>query len=82
MRNQYIMPPFKDAIVTRKFMLGVKDGYYWCLRSNEVITFKVCADPPHRKDLAEILSNIMLNYRSIGEQYDSAFRRTALLINK
>ena len=47
-RNQYIMPPMKDAIVTCKFMLGVKDGYYWCLRSSEVVAVKVCADPPAR----------------------------------
>ena len=81
-RNQFIMPPQKDAIMTCKFMLGVKDGFYWCLRSQEVVTVKVCADPPARKDLAQILGDIMLNYRIMGEPHDSAFRRTGDLIKK
>ena len=81
-RNQYIQPPYKDAINTKKFLQGIKDGKYWCLNSDEVNGLKVCADPPKKYDLAQILGDVMLNYRFMGEPTDTNLRRTGLLIKQ
>ena len=82
LRNQYIMPPMKDAINTVKFMRGVIDKKYWVLHSTESSTLKVCADPPNRKVLAKIVFDVLRNYRSVGEPLDSGMRRTAKWIKK
>ena len=81
-RNQYIQPPYKDAINTKKFLQGIKDGKYWCLNSNEVNGLKVCADPPKKYDLAQILGDVMLTYRFMGEPTDTNFRRTGFWSNR
>ena len=67
-------------MVTKSFMLGVKDKHYWCLRSSEVTTLKQCADPPSKKDLATILAGVMNNMNPLGEPMDSGLRNTAQLI--
>ena len=81
-RNSYLMPPKKDAILTAKFMRGVWFKKYWVLCSSEVVTVRMCADPPNRKVLAKIVHDIMKSYRSLGEPIDSGMRRTARLIKK
>ena len=81
-RNQVILPPLRDSMVTRRFMLGIKDSTYWCLRASDITQTRVCADPPARKDLANIVGDVMLNYRSLGEAQDIIFHRTANLIKK
>ena len=53
------MPPFKDAIITREFMQGIVDGRYWCLRSSDITNYRVCAEPPNKKDLGEMLYFLM-----------------------
>ena len=80
--NQYILPPLKDNMVTRQFMINVKTGKQWCLKSSDISGTRVCADPPSRKDLANIVGDVMLNYRSLGEPHDTAFKSTAMLIKK
>ena len=82
LRNQYLMPPFKDTIVTRNFMLGVKDKFYWCLRSNEVTTLKVCADPPRRIELALMVFDVIMHLNPMPEPFDTGIKRTALLIKQ
>lgn len=69
-------------MVTKRFMIGVKERHYWCLRSQDIVTFRVCADPPSKLDVAFILSEVMTNYRPMGEPLDTAIKRTALLIRK
>jgi len=81
-RNSYLMPPRKDAILTAKFMRGVWLKKYWVLCSSEVVTMRMCADPPHRKVLAKIVHDMLRNYRSLGEPMDSGMRRTARKIKK
>ena len=51
-RNQYIQPPITDTIVTKDFLLKVKDRRTWCLHSSEITTLKVCADPPKKFEFA------------------------------
>jgi len=62
-RNQYIQPPITDPIVTKEFLISVKDRRTWCLHSSEVTTFRVCADPPKKFEFAQMLANIMTCYR-------------------
>ena len=81
-RNQRLMPPRKDAINTQKFLRGVWTKKYWVMSSPEVVGYKMCADPPSKKQLARILSAVMANYRSLGEPTDSGIRRTAKQIRK
>lgn len=81
-RNQFILPPQKDGLVTKKFMLGILDEQYWCLKSDEVRTLKVCADPPSKKALAAILSDRMTNMADIDAVMQRRFLETALLIRQ
>ena len=76
-RNQRLMPPRKDAINSQKFMRGVWTKKYWVMSSHEVVGYKMCADPPSKKQLARILAAVLANYRSLGEPTDSGMRRTA-----
>ena len=76
------MPPFKDAIVTRDFMLGVKNGFYWCMRPEYVRTLKVCADPPSKAVLATMLAKIMLTYPNLEQSLSDSVHHTAHLIVK
>ena len=43
---------------------------------------KFCADPPKRKDLAQILYTVMTTYRKLGEPADSGMKRTAKYIRR
>ena len=81
-RNQRLMPPRKDAINSQKFMRGVWTKKYWVMSSHEVVGYKMCADPPSKKQLARILAGVLANYRSLGEPIDSGMRRTAKQIRK
>ena len=60
--NQYKLPPLKDSLVTIKYLLGVKDGYFFCPKISMDLKIRVCADPPSRKVLAFILADAMANY--------------------
>ena len=81
-RNGYLMPPRKDPINTQKFMKGIMCKKNWVLHSDHVVSVRMCADPPSRKELAKIVVRIMKNYPSIGEPMDSGLRRTAKHIKK
>lgn len=78
LRNQNVMPPESDAINTIKFMLGVVEGNYWMLTSNLVV-YRVCADPPCRKELASILYDAMkrASLDNATQKERKAFHRTA-----
>ena len=82
MRNGYILPEFKQPIITLKFLRLVRKKRCWCINSEEGITVKPCADTPSKKELALILCQVMTNYRSIGEPYDSGLKRTAKAIKR
>ena len=82
LRNQVVMPPYTDAIVTREFMQGVVDGRYWCLRSADITTFRVCAEPPNKKDLGEMLYFLMCSVQPNEESVQLSFRSTAELVRK
>ena len=59
LRNQYVVPPLADTMVTAKWMMGVIEERFWCPKSEQV-TYRVCADPPNRKDLAQMLFDLMV----------------------
>ena len=81
-RNQYLLSPFKDAINTVRYLQGVQSKRYWALTSKEIRAVKFCADPPVRKEIAQILYNVMMNYRKLGEPADSGMKRTAKYIRR
>ena len=80
-RNQFVLPKEKDAIMTKDFMLGVPRGEYWCLQSHEIKQFRVCAEPPNKVPLAEIVYEIMMR-TEVTLDMRRAFHRTAELISK
>lgn len=55
------MPPLKDAICSKEFMMGVKDKTHWCLNSADVRGYAVCASKPSRIQLAGILADKLVN---------------------
>ena len=81
-RNGYLMPPRKDAMLTQKFLKGVQSKKFWILHSDHVLAVKQCADPPSRKVLAKIVSSIMKTYPGLEEPMLSGMRRTAKHIKK
>jgi hypothetical protein len=48
------MPALKQAIVTLKWMQGIREGHYWCPRSNNPRHFQI-ASIPTKQQLADIL---------------------------
>ena len=81
-RNQFNVPPLKDALCTKKWLLGVKNKVYWCLHASEAGPKKEVASVPSKKVLGEILVQVMRGLPSYGEPRDSGIRRTADHIEK
>ena len=63
-------------------MEGAMRGEYWCLKPEHVHTFRVCADPPNKRQLADMVFDTIVNLRSIGEPMDTQLRKTGSLIKK
>ena len=61
------MPPFKDDINTATFLMGVKDREIWCLLQSQMQVMKTIAEPPSRKQLAEMIYEFLINHREQGE---------------
>ena len=36
LRNQMLVPPLKDAICTKDFLIGLLEKRYWCPQTQEV----------------------------------------------
>ena len=70
-RNQFILPQLKDALVTREFMEGAMRGEYWCLKSDHVHAYRVCADPPSKRELADMVCDAIATMNPVGEPMDS-----------
>ena len=81
-RNQYILPPKNDPICSRKFLLGVKSKHFWMLRADEVVALKVCADPPTRRDLAQMLVEVLESMPPLNDHRDQGMRNTAEYIRR
>ena len=81
-RNQFILPPLRDALVTREFMEGAMRNEYWCLKAEHIHTYRVCADPPGKRELADMVCEAIANMNPVGEPMDSQLLRTAPLIRK
>ena len=78
-RNQYYLPPAKDAIMSTEFMRGVVDQIYWLPKTSEV-KIANCADPPSKHDLVRILGERMMHMDPQGDPFDTQFRRTCIKI--
>ena len=82
LRNQFIMPPLTDSLVTLTWMEAVLEGSYWCLHSDQVRGLKVCADPPAKKDLAAILGDALDAFDPGSPEMALAMKRTALRVRQ
>lgn len=82
-RNRYQMPQLKQALVTIKFMQGVRDGFYWCPRSNHARHFQI-ASVPTKFQLAELLMEAIEEHIDANEDLVvdqcQAMMRTADLV--
>ena len=54
--NQYVAPVRKTPMMTAKFMSGVVEHKYWLPRSHQIGKYRVCAFPPTKAKLADILT--------------------------
>ena len=59
-RNQFIMPSIKENLVTVEWMGSILAGDFWCLHSDQVTALKVCADPPTKGMLANMVFDEMM----------------------
>ena len=80
LRNQFIMPPLTDSLVTLTWMEAVLEGSCWCLHSDQVRGLKVCADPPLKKELAAMLADTMEAFDPGSPEMALAMKCTALRI--
>ena len=53
-RNGYYLPDLKSRYCTQKTLLKIRDGEYWCLKQDMVMT-RVCTRPPSVHVLIEKL---------------------------
>ena len=81
MRNQFHIPPLKDAICTKDFMVGVLEKRTWIPRTSE-LQVRNCADMPTKKELARILYDVMMLCTEVSEDMRGPFMRTAELVLK
>ena len=84
-RNQWAVPPMKDPLMSKAFMLGIIASEYWCIKTTQLVAYRVCADPPARKDLSKIVADILdsFDYVAIhGARYHESIRATAARIRK
>ena len=79
LRNHYVMPGYKERMVTTAWMLGVIRGTHWCLSSSEVDCLPQCAKPPTKKVLGAILVAAMRNVATPVEKV-AAVKATAELV--
>ena len=80
--NQYILPPRNDALLSTKFLLGIIKGSYWMLHSNQITTIKVCAYPPKKEELAQIVYDTILQQNNVAADIKESLKRTGKLIRK
>ena len=59
-RKGFILPPFKDTLITKKYLLGIIDGTYWCLKKENRVLYQQVADEPTKQVLAKMLKKEML----------------------
>ena len=82
LRNQFWVPPFKDGICTKDFLVGLLEKRYWVPNTSE-LQIRNCADLPNKKELAEMLKEQMMNvYSSVDGDLQAAFHNTAELVAK
>lgn len=74
------MPPIKDAIITRDFLLGLRQGLYWIPKDSE-IKLGSCVDPPRKELIADELVKVMLRFKSLqGPVFEGQLKATSELI--
>ena len=76
-RNKYFMPPLKDALLSNRFLLGLRNGQYWLPKAGEVGR-GCCADPPFKQEIADELNAALLRHpHNNGAEFAKALRATA-----
>ena len=81
-RNRYMVPPCKDPLMTVKFMKGVLAKEFFLLRCEQVTNIRLCADPPPKQELAEMVADALLNCPDLPEDVAEAVKATARLIKR
>lgn len=75
-RSSYVLPPLKDAFCKKDTLKGILLKTHWCLTESTVQRYRVCPDPPSRKQLAEILHGVLYGC-AIDEPEKTTVRNTA-----
>ena len=77
-----MVAPLKDPLMTVAFMKGVLAGKFFLLKQEQVEHTRQCADWPPKKELAEIVADVLLNCPNIPAEVEAAVKSTAHLIRK
>ena len=75
-------PPLKDPLLTISFMKGVLAGKFFLLKQEQVEHTRQCADWPPKKELAEIVADVLLNCPNVPAEVEAAVRNTDHLIRR
>ena len=82
LRNQLFVPPLKDAMCTKDFLVGILEKRYWVPLTSD-IQVRNCADVPSKKDMALILHEAMMGcLESVDTEIRAGFAATANLLAK
>ena len=80
LRNQLWVPPFKDSICTKDFLVGILEKRYWVPMTSE-LQIRNCADLPNKKELATMLRDQMAEVsHSVEAEMKPAFLNTAEMV--
>ena len=80
---QYLLPDFKDKIMTKKFLKGIRFGKYWMPKATELTRQAICAYPPTKEILSGIVYDLLLGFKSSDNpDIDASVRRTAIQVKK
>lgn len=59
-RKGWCLPPYKDPLITKKYLVGIIDGTYWCLKKENRVLYQQVAEEPTKPILAKMLKKEML----------------------
>lgn len=58
LRNGYLLPPKRDALVTFDFLDKIRSQEIWCPKAEDC-TYYTCVTPPTKLELAGILNKLL-----------------------
>ena len=80
-RAGYEMPSINSALCSLEFMFGVRENYFYCIKSNDPEIRRQCYSHPPKKDLIKKLNDELRPIIDAGEHDDSETKPVANLLS-